>query len=331
MSNQPLVSVIVPVYNVEKYLERCVQSIREQSYRALEIILVDDGSRDACPALCDAHMEADDRVVVIHQENQGLSAARNAGLDKARGEYVVFIDSDDYVTPFHVENLREAMEREHSDLAMCKFANVVDGEEWRRDAGTRELLHYRTTDDEGCLSDLLYQRGIDTSVSAKMFPRSLIGDMRFPVGKLYEDIMFTVPMISRAKKVAMIDNVDFLYYHRRDSIQYQPFDRRKMDCIWQSRQMLDFVAEKYPRLQNAARVRYFGAVCNILFQIPQGATEFAQERTLLWNEVRKYRKAVLADKGARKKSKAAALLSFFGLGLMKRVYHSTQARGKAKE
>ena len=120
----PLISVIVPVYRVEEYLERCVKSILSQTYKNLEVILVDDGSPDQCPAICDAWAEKDARVKVIHQENKGLSGARNAGIDAASGEYLAFVDSDDYVSPHFIEELYQLLQDTGCAIGQCRFSYV---------------------------------------------------------------------------------------------------------------------------------------------------------------------------------------------------------------
>lgn len=328
MTDSALVSIIVPVYNVEKYLERCIESLKAQIYKRIEIVLVDDGSTDACPSLCDFYGEQNERITVIHQKNGGLAAARNTGINNAKGKYITFVDSDDYVTKFYVENLVSAIKKENSDLSISMFVNVIDGEEKKKHEGTNHLMNYRLKDNKGCLKDMLYQRGIETSAPGKLFIRSKIGGLRFPEGKLYEDIMFTTAMISRSEKVAIIDNIDYLYYQRSGSIQYQNFNKQKMDCIWHSREMIKYVSKRFPDLEKAAYVRYFGGLCNIIFQIPDDAYE--EERLLIWNDIKKYRGLVLFDKNARKKSKVAAILSYLGFGVMKYAYSKTQLRGQVK-
>lgn len=321
-----MVSIIVPVYNVEKYLERCVKSLMLQTYNNIEIILVDDGSTDNCPQICNELQNRDSRIRTIHRANGGLAAARNTGIEHSFGDYITFVDSDDFVTRFYVANLVSAIKMNDSDLAVSMFENVVDGEDYKADFGTDKLLGYRSTDNEGCLFDMLYQRGIETSAPGKLYSRNKIGKLRFPEGELYEDIMFTTKMIDCSNSISIIDNVDYLYYQRNNSIQYQNFSKRKMDCIWHSMDMVEFIKTKHISLEKAAYVRYFGGLCNILFQIPED--EFDEERSFIWKEIVKYRKVVLMDRNARAKSRAAAVLSLFGPNIMKYAYQQTQIRGR---
>lgn len=322
------ISVIVPVYNVENYLTRCVDSILSQTYKNIEILLIDDGSTDASGDICNKYCREDSRVSVVHQRNGGLASARNAGIDISTGEYLTFIDSDDYVSSYYIENLVNAIKKFNADLSISMFINVVDGDEYKALEGSNDLLNAQIEDSHMCLEDMLYQRGIETSAPGKLYRKELIKDLRFPSGKLYEDIMFTTKMILRSHKIVRIENVDYFYYQRNNSIQYQKFNERKMDCIWHSRELVSYINNNAPDLLNASYVRYFGGLCNILFQIPEDS--YDKEREFIWNDIKKYRARVLFDKKARFKTKGAALLSYFGMKPMKYIYFKTQTRGKIK-
>ncbi|MBQ0071041.1 MAG: glycosyltransferase family 2 protein, partial [Spirochaetales bacterium] len=195
--SEPLISVIVPVYKVEAYLPLCVESILNQTYGNLEIILVDDGSPDQCGRMCDEYGKKDSRILVLHQENKGLSDARNAGLEKARGEYISFVDSDDWVSPYYIEHLYQSMTSGHVDLVKAWFLPFQDGEDVEEKA-IEDLQDYRIYDRKSAFEHLLYMDGIDTCAWATLYKRSIIQTFRFPSGKLYEDITFTMNSIDRA-------------------------------------------------------------------------------------------------------------------------------------
>ena len=324
--NGKLVSIIVPVYNVENYLEQCIYSAVSQTYKNIEVILVDDGSTDDSGTICDRYAEKDNRVTVIHKNNGGLSSARNAGIEVAKGEYITFVDSDDYVSRYYVENLVSALEKSGSDLAVSMFVNVYDGDEPIADKEQYGLVNLHTRTNEACLKDMLYQKVIDTSACGKLYSLKAIGELRFPHGKLYEDIMFTTTMLARAKQIAIIDNIDYFYYQRVGSIQYQTFNERKLDCIRQFRTQMEFIDHNFPPLCDAVRARYFSGVCNILFQIPEG--KYEDIRKNLWKELKECRKYVLFNSNVRLKSRVAGFLSFLGHDVLKSVYKYTQARGK---
>lgn len=314
---KPLISVIVPIYNVEQYLPRCIDSILKQTYRDLEIILVDDGATDRCGSICDSYKEKDCRVKVIHKSNGGLSDARNAGLDQMTGEYVTCIDSDDFVSPFFVENLWSALEENHCDIASSWFIEYHDGQvvPTSKAVDTQEVEVLAKNE---YFERLLYQDGVEVSAWGKLYKSSLYQNVRYPVGKLYEDIPTTYRLIEQANKIAVIPYIDYYYFQRENSIAQTKFSISKMDAIYHMRIFGNFIQENYPELVDAFKCRYFNTVCNILFQINDSA--FQQQKILLWNEVKKYRFNILENKQARKKTRMAALISYSGQYLMKRVY-----------
>lgn len=321
---QELVSVIVPVYKVEEYLPKCVDSLLKQTHRNIEIILVDDGSPDGCGKLCDSYAMKDSRVQVIHKENGGLSDARNVAIPKASGQYITFVDSDDWVSEFYVEHLYEAIKKEDSDLSCSWFENVFEGE---KQANTPEtsLSGYSCLDSQSCLKKMLYQDGVECCAWGKLYKKEIISDLRYPVGKLYEDIPVTYECMKRAQKIAVISNVDYFYLQRGASIQYQSFNPRKLDGVEHCREMMEAVKRDFPNLGKAAECRYLSTVCNILFQIND--EKYKEEQRTLWEEVKKYRRDVLMNKEARKKARMAALLSYCGYPIMRDAYIRTQSRG----
>lgn len=321
---QPLISIIVPVYKVEKYLKRCVNSILNQTYHNVEVILVDDGSPDKCGAICDEYKELDNRVKVIHKKNGGLSDARNVAIPLAKGEYISFIDSDDWVSLYYVEHLYKAVSMCQTDLGISWFENVIEGKSLQSEP-EKGLSQYKCLTTEECLKKLLYQDGIETSAWGKLYKTELIKDLMYPVGKLYEDIPVTYETVKRSKKIAVIGNVDYYYFQRADSIQNVTFNSKKMDGIEHCHNMMEAVKMDFPKLQNAAECRYFSTVCNILFQIKDKKHETM--RQALWNEVIKYRKDVLFNTEARKKARIAAAISYMGYDVLNFVYRKTQWRG----
>ena len=183
--HEPLISVIVPVYRVEKYLKQCVDSILAQSHRNLEVLLIDDGSPDACPAICDAYAEADSRVRVIHQENQGLSAARNAGLDACRGEYIGFADSDDWMEPELLASLLRMLQEKNLDVAFCA-AQIERGTQ------ERELRFLYFPDGTVRTSAEMVRDTLTDTIGGQVWlrlsKRKCWEHVRFPVGRFYEDL-----------------------------------------------------------------------------------------------------------------------------------------------
>lgn len=222
-----LISVIIPIYNVRNYLRRCVDSVCNQEYRNLEIILVDDGSTDESGRLCDEYAEADTRIKVIHQKNAGLSAARNSGIDVAQGEYIVFVDSDDWVHESYVSHLYELLQENDSDIAICSYYYV--------DRDYAVLPPLATESVETISGDEAVYRCTDVRISEKynvawnkIYHRSLFKTIRYPVGKINEDEFTSYKLYKLANKVTITDKCLYYYYQRSDSIMNKPFSYKNL-------------------------------------------------------------------------------------------------------
>lgn len=219
MNGKPMVSVIIPVYRVADYLDACVASVVEQTYRELEIILVDDGSDDACPALCDAWAAKDARIRVIHQTNQGLSAARNAGLSVSHGQYVAFVDSDDIIEPTMIDVLMDDMRRHRADVAVCGLRVVSDDGTTTLDAPRYETCRYTGLQ---ALLDLLYiGRRIPDAAWGRLYRRDVLDrgtTLRFPEGLTSEDYYVNAIAYYRAHVVSMNERPLYRYRRRERSI-----------------------------------------------------------------------------------------------------------------
>lgn len=213
-----LISVIVPVYRVEKYLVRCIESIREQTYPNLEIILVDDGSPDCCPYICDKYAEKDRRIVVIHKENGGLAEARNAGLEVARGEYIGFIDSDDYIHPDMYNCLLKELIKNQADISVCGVKKVYTDNNYVSEDERKE--HIRVYSGTQAVENIFDAELYLCSVVAwnKLYKRVLFDDIKYPAGKLHEDEFITYQLFYKSDKVVYIENKYYYYFQRKDSI-----------------------------------------------------------------------------------------------------------------
>lgn len=257
-NNKPPVSVVVPIYNVEKYLDRCVQSILSQTYNNLEIILVDDGSPDHCGRMCDNYAKKDARVKVIHKDNGGLSDARNAAIDIATGEYILCIDSDDYVHHNLVMTLVESSQHNNADIAVAGYQNVLEGEgpvDLNRPMANTDI---RALDAQDALEIMLYQKHVTNSAWGKLYRRSLFGtDIRYPKGKLCEDLATTYRLFGRAKKIAICSAKLYFYLQRPTSIINSPFKEDRADALKFAEEQLLFVKHNFPEIQKAAENRVF--------------------------------------------------------------------------
>ncbi len=227
---QELISVIIPVYQVEPYLEKCVKSVLDQTYEDLEIILVDDGSPDNCPAMCDAFAARDSRVRVIHQKNGGLSAARNAGLDTAGGAYIGFVDSDDYIAPDMYEKLYAAMTETGADLVVCDTACVDER------GGTRLTLaplaqEILSPEDVHCRIAWADASWRYITAWNRLYRRELFEGLRFRVGKLHEDEFLVSDLLARCTAVAIVPEALYFNLYRQNSITGAALTIRSLDGV----------------------------------------------------------------------------------------------------
>ncbi len=245
---EPLITVIVPVYKVEAYLDRCVQSMTDQTYQNLEILLVDDGSPDRSGEICDRWAEKDSRVRVIHQENQGLGAARNTGLDAARGEFACFVDSDDYVSPNFCALLLAMMD-ENTDITECGYLETQSNDA-DFDSDFRPPTRYSPLEAvrENIRDEIFRQIACN-----KLYRREILEDLRFPVGVINEDEFFTYQALAKAGSLVRSDTRLYAYRQRGGSIMHNPFSLNRLDGIRAKRQRLSFLEENMPQLVPQAK------------------------------------------------------------------------------
>ena len=260
--NRPLVSIIIPIYNVEKYLRRCVDSVLAQTYTNIEVILIDDGSPDGCPAICDEYAAKDSRVVVIHQKNAGVSAARNAGLDIAKGEYVCFVDSDDICAPTVVEKLFLSFQQ-NTVMSRCNYRIISDYSVIWPDS-IKDLSYIPS---ESYLKNILYGDG-HIGICATLFKRSVIDNLRFDITSTHnEDKLFLVDFLLKCERADIIAalNCDLYgYYSRPGSTTHSGFSLSFLNYISTNEKILCHVAENKPTMLQTAKLSLQQARLNIL-------------------------------------------------------------------
>lgn len=231
----PLVSIIVPVYNVESYLKRCIDSILAQTCSDIEIILVDDGSTDASPRICDEYADKDSRIEVIHKKNGGQSEARNRGLDICKGDYISFVDSDDWVEPAYIEELLKLITKEDVDIAICELKRTKFFEE-KNEPQKIDSRCYTSAD---AIRRLFVQKEVSfIGPVCKIYKRRLFNTVRFPVGKFHEDEFVTHVLFSHAKKIVYTSAILYYYYQRADSTMGTP---HPYDLLEAEERQFDFI------------------------------------------------------------------------------------------
>lgn len=309
----PLISVIVPVYNVEAYLKRCVDSICGQTYDNLEILLIDDGSTDGSGGICDEISAQEERVRVWHTVNQGPSAARNLGIDQAAGEYLLFVDSDDVPSRDQIAFLYCQLVETKAELAICNFA-VTDGDTFSE----AEENHRYIWSGEQALKNLLYQKYFTTAPWGKLFRKALFWNVRFPLGTLYEDTLAIAQVVGKARRVVYSDAVKYGYFQRPGSTMRSAYKEETYQYVEITEQLMSFVQEKYPELLPAAISRFVWA--NVFVWIKMPAVLKDEKKSLVEGNIRKYRKQVLKNPEVRLQNKAVLLLSYLGQRAMQQVY-----------
>ena len=315
------VSVIVPIYNVEKYLEDCIESIRNQDYSELEIILVDDGSPDRCGMICDEYAEQDSRIRVIHKTNGGLSDARNVGIDSSTGEYITCVDSDDLIDCRYVSRMMELMSEE-VDMVVCApllFSNEAELKNANSDS-TEVPDIFETVE---ALRELLSQHGYDFEPSAwgKLYRRSLFGsDLRFPVGKYYEDLALTYLLVDRSRKIVRTKEKLYFYRQRLTSQLNQQFNEKMLSILEIADEMQAYILQTHPDLRKSVNSRVISAYCHILIRLPNDPKWNALKQRI-YQKVKKLRPGLLLF-NCRIENKAAVLCSYGG----EKVFLSVMAR-----
>ncbi len=257
----PTISVIVPVYKVEQYLPACVDSILAQTFTDFELILVDDGSPDNCGAMCDAYAVEDSRVKVIHRENRGLSAARNAGMDAAKGYFITFIDSDDLVSANFLETLYDVATHTNAEIAISFPKPFQDGR--TPDTALRKPGRQHSFTGAEAVTKL-YQGSnmVPVNACAKLFQTALVTDMRFPEGRLHEDQAYVPIACYRASRVTYIDSVLYFYRDRPESITRTKFSLKRYDDIWAIDQCIAFFEKQQePEIIRAAQEKRRRLLC----------------------------------------------------------------------
>ena len=303
--NEPLISVIIPVYNTKKYLQKCFRSIKNQSYKNLEIIIVNDGSSDNSSTLCEKFKNQDKRVKVINQKNQGLSAARNAGLKICKGDFITFVDSDDAVEDDFIEYLFRLAQKENSDIAICAHKEIKN-EKIVCDFG--KGFSEKTYNQEECLKNMLNEQGFMVSAWGKLYRKELFKNIYFPVGKLHEDLGTTYKLILKANKIIYGPKSKYLYYQHPNSIISSGLNEKKLDIITQTDEMCKEILKKYPNLVDVAIARQVHArfsVLRLMVNEKKLSQDMQKEKQKIKTFLKNHQKYILHKKSVPKRTKIA--------------------------
>lgn len=299
----PEISIIVPVYKVEKYLDRCVKSILAQTFTDFELILVDDGSPDNCPKMCDEWAKKDERIRVIHKENGGLSSARNAGLRVAVGKYIGFVDSDDWITKDMYATLHELIVQYRADIACGEIIRTVIEEEYVTER-EKEIREYSREE----FAKFYFKAGTQETVHYvvnKLYKKEIASKMLFPEGLINEDVEGFFYALTNSEKIVTTTEVVYFYRENPNGISYKWFSKRQMDLlavwkhVWEESKKVNEQWEYYARI-NYYRA-FFGLLCRLMLNDKKEDDLYIEEKNYLLENLKKHKKDLLKFEWSHKK------------------------------
>ena len=315
------VTVIIPVYNQLKYLERCIESALSQTYKNIEILLIDDGSNDGSEKMCDQYAKLDKRIKVIHKENGGLSSARNVGMDCATGEYITFLDSDDYLAINAIQDMINLCLKYNAEISIMKMEYIAENINEEIQQPIKE--HIKVLSVESAIESSLYQNLFSCCAPGKMYCKSVLAGITFPLMRLSEDLAVCHLIFSNAKKIVFSNNIAYYYRQQPKSIMHV-FNMNRLDALEWTHDIECFCEKNYPCLIPAAKCRTFNVAIHLILDLPM-KEELKITEKKLWNVIKRTRNIVIFDKKARFRERTAALLSFFGPQFLRYVWNSNLA------
>lgn len=319
-----LVSIVIPIYNVEKYLERCLNSVMNQTYKCIEVLLIDDGSTDCSLEICNAYAKRDSRFKVYHKENGGLSDARNYGIDRAIGEWLYFLDSDDWISDNTISDLVEVSIKNECQIAMgsCNFCHSVD--EFAMSKTSNEVIFYNN---EEALYEMTTGLKFVFYAWNRLYKRELFKEIRFPVGKLYEDMFTTYKVIDLAKKIAYVPQAKYAYFQRNDSIANRKYSSNQLDWYEGLVKYRNYCNEKHQELfevVNNLMVFTCISLMNKMISSKNEYESYEKEYNLMVSEIKKcYKEYILSRKpglAVNLKYKLSATLIMISKDFYRKLY-----------
>lgn len=318
----PKLSIIIPVYNCESHLNRCIKSILGQTFSDFEIILVNDGSTDGSGKFCDHFTQTDTRIKVIHKANGGPGSARNAGLEIACGEFVGFVDSDDFVDPEMFQIMFEKAVEHDADIVQCGFEytsteSVV--------VSTSKYSNQTIIGSVNCVEAYSHQRDINNFIHCKIFRKTIIDNIRFPDLYISEDAVFILQACSKCKKLIILEETFYKYVQRTESLTRSGINTKSFETIRAGKMMFYLVNEKFPDL-SSYWARYIVLYCVKLFSRSASHPELNQQRKELLIDFKRYYpilKNSPAMKNISKKSRIGLQLFYFFPNIYATLYASS--------
>lgn len=289
------ISVVIPIYNVEKYLEECLNSVTGQTYGNLEIILVDDASPDGCGAICDRYAENDRRIRVVHKEkNGGLAEARNTGMESATGVYLFFVDSDDWLAEDTLEKLYKGLKKYQADCCVGACVTVLEKENGEKNVQRGTQMRERVETAHEAMEHVLLA---GSSSCNRLYRREMLQGLYFPGGRINEDEPFALWAYDRMERIAFLDCETYFYRKRANSITTSAFSVKMADCVYNSRDNLEFVTRRAPELIPAAEYKYCKSLlwCYVNLGKLKKDSQAEKLRRQFRREIRQNRKMALSN------------------------------------
>lgn len=306
----PKVSIIVPVYNVERYLDKCVESLINQTYKDLEIVLVDDGSPDNCGKMCDGWAKKDSRIVVYHKENGGLSDARNYGIDRCTGDYICLVDSDDYVAENYVEFMYSLFEKAADcKITACDICVVRNGKFTPNSNFDGVAVLSRNE----AFEKVLYHDMVDVSAPAKLYKREVFEGIRYPVGRLYEDTYVFGDVLKKTETFVFGGQALYYYVQHDNSIVNGKFSEKRMQFVDSAERLVKAAKECDPSLEDACVRRLSHAYLSVFRYMENCDKEFYPLRKELRKKILATADSVLNNPKTPKRDKLAIMSLKLGI------------------
>lgn len=259
------VSIIVPIFRVENELDRCLQSLLNQTYTNIEIILIDDGSPDNCPMMCDEYAKEDNRVKVIHKKNGGVSDARNYGLDIAKGKYIAFVDPDDWVDSDFIQILLANLKKEDADISIIGYTMVWDNGRTRRFTNDNQ---YSVFEKEEAIRELFIQRKFQCMSCQKLYKATVFQEIRFPLGiTIYEDVAISLLLFQRCNRVVFSGKSKYFYYQRRESAVHVKFNSEKLHILKYCEEIFQYSESLHGKYNIEVHTFYLKIIMEFLLEL----------------------------------------------------------------
>lgn len=315
MSDQ--ISVIIPAYNASATLERCLSSVLSQTYANTEIIIVDDGSTDDTPYICDRFSSSNNKVTSLHLPHQGPSVARNAGLDAANGSYVAFVDSDDQIHPDYLKALYDLIIGHQTDVSAVSYQIVKDSALPQCVDDKTDVFHF---DAQSAVADLLYQKHLDSSQCCKLYKRELLKGIYFPVDcRVYEDLLFVYNVYCKCSSIVWT-NRKMYYYHKKSCGQMDSISPMVTDAFVVMERIRKDLLLRYPNLSKAIDNRTISVSFNLLKLLARSGRNNNNIEQICWSNIKTLRTSNIFDPNVRLKNKVGIIASLFGRHFLKMLF-----------